>query len=88
MNEADILEIARAAMKTILMVSAPALLSAMFFGILVSFLQAITQIQEVTLTFVPKIVAVFIALIISAPFIGSQMSIFFNLILSRIQFSF
>ncbi|PWL04498.1 flagellar export apparatus protein FliQ, partial [Candidatus Liberibacter asiaticus] len=56
MNEADVLEIARAAMWTILSSSAPVLFSAMFLGILIAFLQALTQIQEVTLTFVPKII--------------------------------
>ncbi|CAL9914520.1 Flagellar biosynthetic protein FliQ [Candidatus Liberibacter solanacearum] len=88
MNEADVLEIARAAIWTILLASAPVLLAAMFFGVLVAFLQALTQIQEVTLTFVPKIIAVFITLIISAPFIGGQISAFVTLVLSRIQSSF
>ncbi|MBL0848500.1 MAG: flagellar biosynthesis protein FliQ [Candidatus Liberibacter ctenarytainae] len=88
MNEVDVLEISRAAIWTILLASAPALLAAMFCGILVSFLQALTQIQEITLTFVPKIIAVFIALIISAPFIGGQISAFVHLIFSRIQFQF
>ncbi|ADR52291.1 flagellar biosynthesis protein FliQ [Candidatus Liberibacter solanacearum] len=88
MNEADVLEIARAAIWTILSASAPVLLAAMFFGVLVAFLQALTQIQEVTLTFVPKIIAVFITLIISAPFIGGQISAFVTLVLSRIQSSF
>ncbi|ACT56992.1 flagellar biosynthesis protein FliQ [Candidatus Liberibacter asiaticus] len=87
MNEADVLEIARAAMWTILSSSAPVLFSAMFLGILIAFLQALTQIQEVTLTFVPKIIAVFITLIISAPFIGGQISSFVTLVLSRIQSS-
>lgn len=88
MNEADVLEIARAAIWTILSASAPVLLAAMFFGVLVAFLQALTQIQEVTLTFVPKIIAVFITLIISAPFIGGQISAFVTLVFSRIQSSF
>ncbi|KGB27821.1 flagellar biosynthesis protein FliQ [Candidatus Liberibacter solanacearum] len=88
MNEADVLEIARAAIWTILSASAPVLLAAMFFGVLIAFLQALTQIQEVTLTFVPKIIAVFITLIISAPFIGGQISAFVTLVLSRIQSSF
>ncbi|AKK20382.1 flagellar biosynthesis protein FliQ [Candidatus Liberibacter africanus] len=87
MNEADVLEIARAAMWTILSASAPVIFSAMFLGTLIALLQALTQIQEVTLTFVPKIVVVFIALIISAPFIGGQMSYFVTLVLSRIQSS-
>ncbi|MEG8099259.1 flagellar biosynthesis protein FliQ [Candidatus Liberibacter brunswickensis] len=85
MNEADVLEIARAAMWTILSASAPVIFAAMFLGTVIAFLQALTQIQEVTLTFVPKIIAVFIALIISAPFIGGQISSFFTLVLSRIQ---
>lgn len=88
MNEEDVLEIARAAIWTILSASAPVLLAAMFFGVLVAFLQVLTQIQEVTLTFVPKIIAVFITLIISAPFIGGQISAFVTLVLSRIQSSF
>ncbi|MBA5723543.1 flagellar biosynthesis protein FliQ [Candidatus Liberibacter sp.] len=88
MNEADVLEIARAAIWTILLAGAPALFSAMLVGLLVAFLQALTQIQEVTLTFVPKIIAVFIALVISAPFIGGQMSAFVNLVFSRIRSGF
>jgi flagellar biosynthesis protein FliQ len=54
----------------------------------VALLQALTQVQEITLTFVPKILAVLAAVAISAPFIGSQISIFTNMIFSRVQSGF
>ncbi len=56
-----------------LIVSAPILISGMVVGLIVSILQAVTQIQEMTLTFVPKIIAVFIALIIFAPWMMEAM---------------
>jgi len=51
-------------------------------------IQALTQVQEATLTFVPKIVAVMVTVGITAPFVGSQISIFTNLVFSRIQSGF
>jgi len=67
MNEADALELLRAAIWTIIIGSGPAVGAAMFVGLIIALLQALTQIQESTLTFVPKIVAVFIALAIGHP---------------------
>jgi len=58
MNEADALELLRAAIWTIIIGSGPAVGAAMFVGLIIALLQALTQIQESTLTFVPKIVAV------------------------------
>ncbi len=52
---------------------------------IIALFQALTQVQEATLTFVPKIVAVLVTIGISAPFVGSQISIFTNLVFSRIQ---
>jgi flagellar biosynthetic protein FliQ len=57
-------DICRKAIQTILMCAAPILIVAMLVGLLVSIFQAATQINEQTLTFVPKIVAVFITLLI------------------------
>ncbi|MGF9693364.1 MULTISPECIES: flagellar biosynthesis protein FliQ [unclassified Rhizobium] len=88
MNEADALEIMQAAMRTVLIASGPAILVAMVVGVGVAFLQALTQIQEMTLTFVPKIVAILLSLGLAAPFIGSQISIFANLVFSRVQTGF
>ncbi|MGV3550705.1 flagellar biosynthesis protein FliQ [Rhizobium sp.] len=88
MNEADALDIVQAAIWTVLAASGPAVLAAMVVGIVVALLQALTQVQEMTLTFVPKILAVMAAVAFSAPFIGSQMSIFTTMIFSRVQSGF
>ncbi|MFW6324075.1 MAG: flagellar biosynthesis protein FliQ [Desulfovibrionales bacterium] len=64
---------ARQAIETTLMVALPMLGVGMLVGVLISILQAATQIQEMTLTFVPKIIAVFLALLISFPWIMDKM---------------
>lgn len=88
MNEADALDIAQAAIWTVIVASGPAVLAAMIVGVGIAFIQALTQVQEVTLTFVPKILAVFVTVAISAPFIGAQISIFSDIIFSRIESGF
>ncbi len=62
------LDLARQAVFVCLQVGAPTLLVALGVGLVVSFVQAITQIQEPTLTFVPKIVGIFAAMILGMPF--------------------
>ncbi|MBO3758346.1 flagellar biosynthesis protein FliQ [Ciceribacter sp. L1K23] len=88
MNEADALDIMQAAVWTVLVAAGPAVLAAMVVGVTIALVQALTQIQEMTLTFVPKIVAVFIAIGISAPFVGQQIALFANLVFSRAQSGF
>ena len=88
MNEADALDIAQAAIWTVIAASGPAVLAAMIVGVAIAFVQALTQVQEMTLTFVPKILAIFVTIAISAPFIGAQISIFTDLVFSRIQSGF
>lgn len=68
--------ICRKAVQTVLLCSAPMLLAGLIIGLLVSIFQAATQINEQTLTFVPKIVAVFITLLIFAPWIIRVMTAF------------
>jgi flagellar biosynthesis protein FliQ len=85
MNEADALELARSAIWTIIVVSGPAVGAAMVVGIGVALFQALTQIQEMTLTFVPKIVIVLVALTVAASFIGGQMYVFTEQVYSRIE---
>ncbi len=68
-----ILQIAREGMWLVLVASAPPVLASMVVGLFVSILQATTQIQERTLTFVPKVVAVFASLAVAGPWIGSQL---------------
>ncbi|HBF31741.1 flagellar biosynthesis protein FliQ [Rhizobium sp.] len=88
MNEADALDIMRTAVWTILIASGPAVLAAMVVGVTVALIQALTQVQEMTLTFVPKILAILITIGITAPFVGGQISLFANLVFSRVQSGF
>lgn len=88
MNEADALELLRSAIWTILAGSGPAVTAAMLAGLSIALFQALTQIQEVTLSFVPKIIAIFIALLIGAPFVGSQLQTFTELVYTRIAGGF
>lgn len=68
-----ILQIAREGLLLVLIASAPPLLASMIVGLIVSVMQATTQIQEQTLTFVPKLVAVFFSLVVAGPWIGAQL---------------
>lgn len=64
-----IIDIGRQAVQTVLLIAAPMLLSGLIVGLLVSIFQAATQINEQTMTFVPKIVTVLVALLLFAPWI-------------------
>ena len=88
MNEADALDIVQYAVWTVLTASAPVVLVAMIVGIGIALIQALTQIQEITLTFVPKIVAIMLVVAFTGPFIGSQISAFTNVIFERIETGF
>lgn len=69
MNEGEVLRLAQEGLKTILMASAPMLGFGLLVGLIVSIFQATTQIQEATLAFVPKIVAVLVSFIFFGPWI-------------------
>lgn len=88
MNEADALEIVQRAIATILIVSGPLVGAAMVVGVIVALLQALTQVQEMTLTFVPKIVAMLAVLSFAAPFIGSKIHALAQFVYSRIETGF
>ncbi|MDW5315472.1 flagellar biosynthesis protein FliQ [Rhizobium sp. PL01] len=88
MNEADALDIVQAAIWTVVVASGPAVAAAMVVGVVIAFIQALTQVQEMTLTFVPKILAVLITIALSASFVGAQISIFTDMVFSRIQTGF
>lgn len=68
-----IASVARETILTLLMVAAPAMIVALAVGLLISLFQALTSIQEVTLTFVPKIILVFAAIVITMPFMAGQL---------------
>jgi len=74
MDPASIIDFARSAMLVLLEIIAPSMITALVVGLGIGLLQAVTQIQEQTLVFVPKIVASFVVLLISLPFIGAALS--------------
>jgi len=67
MNPQTVVSIGREALSMVLLLSAPMLVAALVIGVTISIFQAITSIQEQTLTFIPKIVAVAVALLIFLP---------------------
>ena len=71
MTEATVLEMGNNALMVTLMLGAPLLVVTLVTGLIVSVFQATTQIHEMTLTFVPKIVAVFIVLVVAGPWMLS-----------------
>ena len=73
MDSGVILDLTREALMTVLTVAAPPLIMGLTVGILVSIFQTVTSIQEPTLAFVPKIVAVFAALLIFGSFMGATL---------------
>jgi flagellar biosynthetic protein FliQ len=88
MNEADALELMQKAIWTVMVGAGPAVATAMVVGIVVALFQALTQIQEMTLTFVPKIIAVMIVMALTASFIGGQIFTFTEQVYGRIERGF
>ena len=68
MNETEILDIAREAIFVILKLGAPAMVLALIVGVSISVFQALTQIQEQTLTFMPKIIVIFLSMLVLLPY--------------------
>jgi flagellar biosynthesis protein FliQ len=68
MNEGDVVEVLRSGFYTVMMISGPPLLASLLVGLGVSIVQALTQIQEQTLSFVPKIVVTIVVCMLSLPF--------------------
>jgi flagellar biosynthetic protein FliQ len=76
MTGAETLDLAREAIMLLIQLSAPMMLAGLAVGVAVALVQALTQIQEMTLVFVPKILTVFVVLLISLPMIGSLLANF------------
>ena len=88
MNEADALDLMRTALWTVIVASAPAVVAAMLVGVTIALFQALTQIQETTLTFVPKLVVVFLVLLLTGSFVGGQVFAFSEQVYARIERGF
>jgi flagellar biosynthetic protein FliQ len=76
MDPSVVIDLAKAALMLVLTITAPLLLTSLIVGLTIGLLQALTQIQETTLTFVPKLLAMGLALLLSLPMIGHAMSDF------------
>jgi flagellar biosynthesis protein FliQ len=88
MNQADALDLVRSAIWVVILATGPTIAAAMAVGIVISLLQAVTQIQEATLTFIPKIVVVFFVAMVTASFMGSILFTFSELVYSHIEHGF
>jgi flagellar biosynthetic protein FliQ len=73
MTAADSVDFARQAIWVLLEIAAPAMIAGLVVGLTIGLLQALTQIQEMTLVFVPKIIVIFLVLLITLPFAGAAM---------------
>ena len=84
MTPADAIDIGREAIIVALKLGAPIMLLALAVGLVVSLFQALTQIQEMTLTFVPKIVIIMTAMLILLPFMLATLTQFTEHLMGRI----
>ena len=84
MNQTEAVEIGREAIMVVLTMSVPIMAVALFVGLIIALFQALTQLQEMTLVFVPKIVVGFGALIFFLPFMLSTLSNYMNNLADRI----
>ncbi|MBY0382415.1 MAG: flagellar biosynthesis protein FliQ [Xanthobacteraceae bacterium] len=84
MTGPEVLDVARDSIWTMVLVSAPVLIVGLVVGVAVSLVQALTQIQEQTLIYVPKILAVFLTLLIALPFMADALHSHMMRISSRI----
>jgi len=73
MTGPEVLDVARDAIYTLIVVASPVMLVGLAVGVIISLLQAVTQIQEMTIAFVPKILAIFVSLLIALPFMADRL---------------
>jgi flagellar biosynthetic protein FliQ len=84
MTGAEALDIASAGIWTLIIVSAPMMIVGLVVGVIIALFQALTQIQEQTLVFVPKILAIFVTMLLLLPFLGATMGGYMNRIVDMI----
>lgn len=84
MNENEIIDISREAIMLVIQIGLPVMAVGLFVGVAIALVQALTQVQEITLVFVPKILAIFMAIFIFLPGFATVMISFMNSIADRI----
>lgn len=85
MTGPEVLDVGRDAIVTLLIVSSPLMLVGLIVGVIISLFQALTQIQEQTLVYVPKILAIFAAMILALPFMADALQGYMTRIAQRIM---
>lgn len=85
MDGLEVLDLGRDALWTTVVMCAPAMIAGLVVGLVIAFFQALTQVQEMTLVFVPKILAIFAALLIFLPLMGASLAAFSEQIFIRIS---
>jgi flagellar biosynthetic protein FliQ len=84
MNQNEIIDVAREAIMLVIQISMPVMMVGLIVGVAIALLQALTQVQEITLVFVPKIVAIFLAIFVFLPGFAVVMVGFMDKIADRI----
>ena len=84
MTGAEVLDIAGDGIWTLIIVSSPMMLVGLVVGVVIALFQALTQIQEQTLVFVPKIIAIFVTMLLTLPFLGATMGGYMNRVVDMI----
>ena len=84
MDSADVLEIARESMIVTLKIGAPIMVASLVVGLIISLFQALTQIQEATIAFVPKVLVIFLVFLLAMPFMLATLITFTQQIAARI----
>lgn len=84
MNELAVLEVGREAMFVVLKIAGPIMLAGMVIGLIIALFQALTTIQEMTLTFVPKIIAIFVTIVVLLPFMMTTLIDYAEALFDRI----
>lgn len=84
MNPVEVIEVAREALVVVLKIGAPIMLIALIVGLAISLVQALTQVQEMTLAFVPKILVIFVSVLLFLPFMMTTLTTFTERLFDRI----
>jgi len=84
MNQAQILDVVRETIIVVLKLAAPSMILALVVGVAISLFQSLTQIQEATLTFMPKIVVIFLAMLLLLPFMIDTITTFTHDLIDRV----
>ena len=84
MTGAAVLDLAREGIWVMILISAPMMIAGLVVGVVIALFQALTQIQEMTLVFVPKILAIFVVMLLSLPFMGAMLGTYMNKLVDMI----